>query len=636
MSPEFRLGVRLAVGTGRRERLRAGLIVGASALGVFVLLATLAVSHAEAVRWGQDFDMSHRLLLAVIVVFLAMPVLVLLATVNRLSASVRDRRLAALRLLGLPPGRTRLVAAVEAGTLALAGVVVGTGLFFAVRPVVGVLSLAGRRYPVVDFLPPVVQVLAVVAGVVLLAVLVSLAPTRAVTARPLATRADGPTRRPSLLRLVPSLAGAAMLGYALLRNDEASNVWEVLGPFLVGTVLTGVGLPIAVPVIVRGLADVLAQLTKRPAALIAARRLQLEPTGTTRVVAGLLIALYLVTGAQCVIVMWERTPQYIDSYHNAYIGPQQIGFMPSDKPLPPIDQLTDRPYVRQIIAAHTFQPDCEGSGSLCVTEVYLGTCAELTVLLASATGCRDDQVSWVGTKALTGENRPPAGDPLELRPARGDGVLTVEAPSTEITWDSESDYPAVFPTLFVPRDHPGAEVLLGDEHRTWVVIADPGREVWNAVYDDVLAVTGGLDFGMSMPDWEVLDQVAGYRVILWGVTSVAVFVGLIAFGIAAIDRAVERRPQVVALRALGAPNRLARRAQLLQTLVPLGLGLPLAGGLGLLAGSSYLAFDDETAYLPWASVLGLVAAAVLAAVLVALATLPAVGGRLSPEQLRRE
>lgn len=251
MSPELRLGVRLAVGSSRRERLRAGLIIGASALGVFVLFATLAVSHAEAVRLGQGFDMSHRLLLAVIVAFLVMPVLVLLATVNRLSASIRDRRLAALRLLGLPPARTRLVAAVEAGTLAAVGVVLGTALFFAVRPVVGVLSLAGRRYAVADFLPPIVQLLAVVVGVVLLAVLVSLAPTRAVTTRPLRTRAYGPNRRPSLLRLVPSVAGAAMLGFVLVRHDQTSNVWVVLVPFLAGTVLAGVGLPIAVPVIVR-------------------------------------------------------------------------------------------------------------------------------------------------------------------------------------------------------------------------------------------------------------------------------------------------------------------------------------------------------------------------------------------------
>lgn len=245
-------------------------------------------------------------------------------------------------------------------------------------------------------------------------------------------------------------------------------------------------------------------------------------------------------------------------------------------------------------------------------------------------------MAWIGTEAWTGENRPPAGESIGLRPDRGGDVLTVEAPPAEIAWDSKGVYPAVFPSLFVPRDHPGAEAFLGAEHRTWVVIADPGQDVWNAVYDEVVAATGGYDFGMTVPDWEALDQVAGYRAILWAVASVAVFVGLMAFGIAAIDRAVERRPQVVALRALGAPIRLARGSQVLQILVPLGIGLPLAGALGLLAGSSYLSFDDETAYLPWGSVLGLVAAAVAAAVLVALSTLPAVGGKLTPEQLRRE
>lgn len=76
-----------------------------------------------------------------------------------------------------------------------------------------------------------------------------------------------------------------------------------------GIGLTGIGVVIVVPVFVRLLADLLHRFSPGPATLIAARRLQAQPAGVARVIAALMIGLFLVMGARCVVVAFGRTPQ---------------------------------------------------------------------------------------------------------------------------------------------------------------------------------------------------------------------------------------------------------------------------------------------------------------------------------------
>ncbi|WP_020574531.1 FtsX-like permease family protein [Actinopolymorpha alba] len=641
MTPAIHLGLRLAAGTGRTERLRAGLTVGAAALGTLVFVTALAVVHAESRRTGGELDRDHQILLATVLAVLGMPVLTLLASITRLSASVRDRRLAALRLLGLSPTRTRTVAATEASALALVGAALGCALCFGLRPLVERVTIADRQWQVADFLPPWWQLGAVVVGVPLLAVVVALAPTRAVTARPLAVRRGAGARRPSLLRLLPVLAGAAGMAwmFTLPQDPEASLGWSEFWPFLVGAILAGVGLPLAVPVLVRTAADLLARVAQRQAVLVAARRLQVEPSATTRIVAGLLLTLFLVTGARCVITAWERTPQYLEAYRAAYTGPQVIS-LHADPSSPQagtdLRPLGEEPFVRKVVPANIVTTRCDGPRSLCGT-VYVGTCAELAQLLP-VKGCRDDRVAWIShpDDRDTSPSRIAPGTPLTIAREVTSQAVEIPAPSARITSSTDVTWSdARVLGLFVPRDFPGAAALADPAHRTWVVYAEPGKKAHDAVIGAIerLAPT---TFAYDMADYATLEQVGGYLSILWAVTAVIVLVGLTSFGITAIDRAVERRRQVASLHVLGAPAKLARRSQLLQALIPLGLGIPLAGGLGMLAGSGYLAFGSLRDDAPWQSVLAVVAAAMTAALLVAAASVPAIGRGVKPDLLRRE
>jgi putative ABC transport system permease protein len=129
-----------------------------------------------------------------------------------------------------------------------------------------------------------------------------------------------------------------------------------------------------------------------------------------------------------------------------------------------------------------------------------------------------------------------------------------------------------------------------------------------------------------------LEVVAGYRRVLYAVAAVIIGVGLAALLIAGIDRASERRRHLAALAVLGVPGRVVRRSQLLQALAPLAVGIPVAAGIGLLAGGAYL----QTTATPWPAVALLVLAVAAAAGLVAGGTLLGLGGPIRPADLRRE
>src|SRR5690625_5217884 len=68
--------------------------------------------------------------------FMFAPAVVLLATTTRLASSVRTERMAALRLLGINRFRTRLIAGIEAATLAVGGVLLATASI----PLIGKLT----------------------------------------------------------------------------------------------------------------------------------------------------------------------------------------------------------------------------------------------------------------------------------------------------------------------------------------------------------------------------------------------------------------------------------------------------------------------------------------------------------------
>ena len=648
MTSLVRLGIALAF-AGRAAVIRSLSTVIGAMLAALVMLTVFAVAGSQV--WALSGYYGHQNamnLLGAVVVATLLPIIVLLSVVSRLSASIRDRRLAALRLMGMGAGQTRVVAAVEVAVMSTVGTLLGALLFLAVRASTGSLSFAGDTDTQDPFrtgmpqMPPhlisaeastfdTLVWVVVLVGIPVLTVAVSAAPTRRVTKSPLQLARQAETGRPSLLRLVPLLAGIGVLVWALR--------WPQAGPeagtaefrtAMAGIALTGLGLILAVPVLVRRLADVVARLSGRPAALVAARRTQLEPASTTRLAAGLLIGLYVAAGAQGVVASFEDTPQYKSAYRDLVTGPQVLSYAAEGRSARSVDlePVVARAGLGQ--AHRTVTVHSRGAYSATIT-----TCSALRAALPGLDKCSDAEPAWIYPPAA---ERPPPRT-LRLSPWQGERrasrpALALPAPTAVLDWDTSYNT-SVGGRLFVPSSFPGAQEMLADAPLTWLVVTRPGAEARNAVDRVIVAEHPSIHLS-SWSDPVELANANRIRNIAWTVSGVVLAVGLAAFVIAAIDRSLERRREVAALHVLGAPTSLSWSSQLLQVLVPVGFGVPAAIGLGLLSGAALLALATARDVAPFDTVVTGGAIATLAALAAAMASTLGVPRRVSPELLRRE
>lgn len=639
------LAARLAVAGGR---LRTVLVTIGTAVGVLGLLVAAAVCSTL-----PPLSIEEQRLTAVALLAVALPVAALVAALTRLSASVRDRRLASLRILGVPAVTTRTVAALEAVLLAAAGVVTGVGLFIAVRPGLEAVDANWRNWFAGRPLAPGGWGwLGATAGVLLLTAAVAVVPARHVTAQPLSTRREAAARRPRLWRLVPLTAGTALLAWGASSPFPVDGAvpGTVIAAFFTGTALAGLGLPLATPVAVRLLADLTARRARRPAVLIAARRLQQDPASGTRLVSVLLVGLFLVTGARCVLTAFESTPQAIRARAASTVGPQLAGLYARPGATVDAAALRSVPGVRQVVSWRTAVLACtpeelatfggaRPDGVAACNTVLVARCADLPALGWSAGGCVDGRPTWLLHDGSLQESRlaqparllplgadgsPVAGRTLDLPPVTA--TLRVPADPEDPNWGTANGG-----GLLLPPDLPGLAPYLTSTQ--WLAVLDGGpaplRALTDAAAGQGLEATAQDDYG----EWEV---VVGYRALLWTVAAAILGLGLLALLVTGVDRAVERRRHLASLTLVGVPVSLIRRSQLLQATAPLAVGLPVAAGAGLLAGRSFLGFASPFLATPWPAALAATGIAVAGGLVVAAATVAGLGRAPGPADLRRE
>ncbi len=639
------LGWRLVRAGGR---FRVWIVVVGNAVATTLLLATAAMPAAlypAGVRVNPD----ERANVTAILVFSLVPAVVLLLTANRTSAAVRDRRLASLRMLGLSRGRTIAVGAIEGGLLGLLGAIAGLILFLGVAPLVEKAVAAGP-----EWFRGLMTTTPVTAGLVMLVAVVLSAGTAAVslvrsTRNPMAERSEATARRPSLWRL-------AVLGAAVVLLGGISQLGERIGwmrgdaalPLLLGGALAGaLAIAFVTPLVCWWLAGLMVR-TGRVAPMLAGRGIQVEPGGTSRLVAGLGVAVYLVLAALSVLTAFASTPQYEFARQSIQGGPQVIDvWHPQDEASethPPVtsDELTSLaavPGVIAVIPQHGLEIEgwC-GLVSSCVVEPFVGTCAELNELMTVA-GCRDDQAAAVVVGNYEGTAQGWAPDlggidratEISIRFSQAGTVVALEltAPlvqdsaATQERWVYQSGI-----NLFIPR---AVAEAAGAEPTFALLVADGGVEVQQAVID---AAPPGLEvWTYPIDDYAAVIRI---RVVVMTLSALVIGVGLLSLGTAAADRAVARRRAVARHVAIGVPARVLRTAQFQQTVVPLVIAVVLAAALGALVTRAFAALSGWPPLADGVQ-LGLVAASSLVgALLVAAATLPTISTRIRPELLRRE
>lgn len=627
------LGLRLAVTPA--ARLRTAMLALTALLGTTILLITVAAGRHQLVT-ATSYQSEMPRLVSVIVAVIVLPCAVLVATVARLSASLRDRRLANLRLIGLTPNQTRLVGTGEAGSGAALGALLGWAGFWLARPLLLGHAPAGPAWG--DFFRPTVgdQVLVLIA-IPTVAILASVLPARSSVDDALAITQRADRRPPGWWRLAPLGAGVAtcLLVTANAPQDDAEVTNLMVAALFVGIGLTAVGMLLVLPVLVRLLTRLTAGRSLGAAQRIAVRRLEAQPAGVARIIAALLIGLFLATGARFVLVSFESTPQYETQARDVERGQRVTVLASQAEAAGTAARLADVAGVRDVVDLPTLT--VPGTG----TQAVVATCADFAHLDAALVGCRDSEAMWLGSY-----------DPSFFAEYAPDAVQ-----DGKLTWSTNSDNEAARPKPVVrlPLDLPTMSPAAGQHsssdalsplyadaiippavagelppstQHTLLVVGGPGRDLGARL----VAAGFQADNGGYYDDY---DFVATMRSVIWTVAGVVLGIGLLALTVSAIDRASQRRKEVVALQLVGLGRRVIRRAQGLETAVPVVVGSVLAVGLGAVAGATYLSLDGSST-IPWEQTLVLGGVAVVGGLVVAAVSMVACAPRLRPEEIRAE
>ena len=128
---------------------------------------------------------SIDLILSVVALAILTPVLIFIATATRLSAARREERFAAMRLVGATREQVSRLAAVESTTAAIAGVVLGFGLFFLLRVPVAGIPFIGQPFFPAELTLSLLDILLVAIGVPVFAAIAARLALRRVNISPL-------------------------------------------------------------------------------------------------------------------------------------------------------------------------------------------------------------------------------------------------------------------------------------------------------------------------------------------------------------------------------------------------------------------------------------------------------------------
>lgn len=244
------------------------------------------LTEVLAIDATYDSVLMFYFVLAIIACALLVPTMVGLASSAAvLGARGRERRLAALRLLGLSSGDVTRMSLIDTLIQAGLGTAAGLIVYWLTLPLWANLTMQAVRVAPVEMSLPWWLLVAVSLGIIVIGVIASWWGLRQVRISPLgvARRTNAPRVR--AWRLVAFLI-IAVVAYAVMLT---LNLGASLGPFLIFA-----GLMVAVIVGVNLLGPWLLQLLSRafallplPSAMWAARRVQANPRQTWQRVAGL-------------------------------------------------------------------------------------------------------------------------------------------------------------------------------------------------------------------------------------------------------------------------------------------------------------------------------------------------------------
>jgi hypothetical protein len=531
------------------------------------------------------------LILGVIAGGLLFPVLIFIGTATRLSAARREQRFAAMRLVGATPRQISVVAAVEASAAAVAGAAIGFVLFFALRSRLAAIPFTGMPFFPSDMSLGVLDVLVVALGVPAGAALAAWVSLRRVRISPLGVMRRVTQRPPRAYRLIPLVLGVAELTFFIGRRPDTSDGQTAV--FLPGLLLIMTGLVLAGPWLTMACARVMASRARRPAALIAARRLADNPKAGFRAISGIMLALFVTSVAIGVIttIVANRGPAPIGSTDAGTLSTSFYDNPPS-VPGTLLAELRSIPGVRSATAIHQ-NPAMHEPGVIACTDIpqVYGRCAD------------------GATVAVVADN---------LIPFRESASATRVWPATSVSLDDLQKLPVV--SIVVGTDGSAAAL---ERSRTVLSLAFPNFWVAPNVPGEFES-----DFADTLRGWQQLANVIIVASLALAGCSLAVSV---------VGGLSERKRPFSLLRLGGAPVQTLRRVVALETAAPMLAVAVVAIGMGLLAAQLFLkAQMDYTLTLPGVGFYAIVIVGLAACLGIIASTLPLLERITGPETARSE
>ncbi|MGK5696869.1 ABC transporter permease [Streptomyces sp. URMC 128] len=586
---------------------------------------------------SDPWDPVLLLLVLVVFVVLLMPVAVFIAAAVRFGGERRDRRLAALRLVGSDSAMTRRIAAGEALGGSLLGLVLGTGFFLLGRQ----LAASFEVFHVSVF-PSYLNPSPLLAGLVAVAVptaavLVTLLALRGVVIEPLGVvRTARPARRRLWWRLLLPLGGLAMLFPMIGQGDDGGefNQYLVVG----GVMLLLVGVTALLPWIVE---RVVARLGSGGIAWqLAVRRLQLSSGAAARMVNGIAVAVAGAIALQMLFAGVEGNYTAASQY-DVSRAQMSVDVTDSADTAATVREYRDTEGVRKVTAlSDTHLGDRRGEADSYV-QVTVADCVSLREV-ATLPSCRDGDVFAVrgsaydsGSDHLTKPGTTLWADPADT-PRSGDRWVSWTVPQ-----DIRQAQPREDPTgyerggiLVTPGALPG-KLAAATSARLFLSV---DRSVPDA-YEYVRNTAARLDPTAQPMTWNSIERNERYATIRTGLSvGAACVLALIGASllVSQLEQLRERRKLLSALVAFGTRRRTLSLSVLWQTAIPIGLGLLLAATVGMALGAVLLRMTDMSVRVDWPSVLSMTGIGAGVVLVVTLLSLPPLLRMMRPDGLRTE
>jgi hypothetical protein len=580
------------------------------------------IDRFGSVQPAEGLDPVLALLVVVAVVVLLLPVAVFVAAAARFGGEARDRRLAALRLVGADRRGVRRIAAGESLVGALGGLVVGAVVFGLVTRVVPDLPVASLSFFASDVRPALPLALLVLVAVPAVAVVVTQVALTRVAIDPLGVVRRGSTRpRRVLWRLALPVLGLLLL-VPLLGVDVASG--EEFDPVLTstGVVLLLVGVTALLPWGVEALVN---RLDGRGGVAwqLAVRRLQLESSASARTVSGIAVA---VAGAIALTSLFGAVEddRAVATGADLDVAQAQVYYTarPGRDDAARLDRrLTAAPGVRSVLARSEV-PLADAAHPDRAATLTVAPCPALR-RLARIRSCRD------GDAFVTPRGPQPAA-----------AVRLAEARSWRVPADARRAAPRQQPSggisegvLVTPSAAPDITALgatLADAG------LDPARpDALEHLRNATAAVTPLAAAQELRSTRDDRDLAAIRRATYVGAVAVLALIAA-SMVVAALEGLHERRRLLASLVAFGTPPRTLGRSLLLQTAVPVALGLVLALAVGLGLGALLLRIVGSPVRFDVVPILGIAAVGAAVVPVVTALTVPALRRIVRPDGLRTE